>query len=30
MVDYLGAALVERGVNVEQFNLAVTDIGKLA
>jgi flavorubredoxin len=30
MVDYLVAALVERGVNVEQFNLAVTDIGKLA
>jgi len=30
MVDYLVAALVEKGVNVEQFNLAVTDIGKLA
>jgi flavorubredoxin len=30
MVDYLVAALVERGVTVEQFNLAVTDIGKLA
>lgn len=30
MVDYLVAALAERGVNVEQFNLAVTDIGKLA
>lgn len=30
MVDYLIGALVERGVRVEQFNLAVTDIGKLA
>jgi flavorubredoxin len=30
MVDYLLAALVDRGVNVEVFNLAVTDIGKLA
>ncbi len=30
MVDYLVAGLVERDVNVEQFNLAVTDIGKLA
>lgn len=30
MVDSLVAALVERGVRVEQFNLAVTDIGKLA
>ena len=30
MVDHLVAALVERGVRVEQFNLAVTDIGKLA
>lgn len=30
MVDYFIATLVERGVNVEQFNLAVTDIGKLA
>jgi flavorubredoxin len=30
MVDYLVAALVERGVNVEQFNLAVSDIGKVA
>ncbi len=30
MVDYFVAALVERGVKVEQFNLAVTDIGKLA
>jgi len=30
MVDYLVSALVEKGVGVEQFNLAVTDIGKLA
>jgi len=30
MVDYLVSALVERGVGVEQFDLAVTDIGKLA
>ncbi len=30
MVNYLVSALVDRGVNVEQFNLAVTDIGKLA
>jgi flavorubredoxin len=30
MVDHLVAALVERGVRVEPFNLAVTDIGKLA
>ena len=30
MVDYFLAALVENGVNVEQFNLTVTDIGKLA
>lgn len=30
MVEHLVAALVERGVKVEQFNLAVTDIGKLA
>ena len=30
MVDHLLKALVERGVGVEQFNLAVTDIGKLA
>lgn len=30
MVDYFVATLVERGVSVEQFNLAVTDIGKLA
>ncbi len=30
MVDYFVAALVENGVNVEQFNLTVTDIGKLA
>ena len=30
MVDYLVSALVDRGVNVEQFNLGVTDIGKLA
>ena len=30
MVGYLVSALVERGVSVEQFNLTVTDIGKLA
>lgn len=30
MVDYLVSALVERGVRVEQFDLTVTDIGKLA
>lgn len=30
MVDHFVAALVEKGVKVEQFNLAVTDIGKLA
>ena len=30
MVDYLVSALVERGVGVEQFNLTVVDIGKLA
>jgi flavorubredoxin len=30
MVDHLLNALVSRGVRVEQFNLAVTDIGKLA
>ena len=30
MVDFLVASLVEKGVSVEQFNLAVTDIGKLA
>lgn len=30
MVDRLVASLVEKGVRVEQFNLAVTDIGKLA
>ena len=30
MVAYLVSALVERGVRVEQFNLEVTDIGKLA
>ena len=30
MVDYLVSALVERGVHVKQFNLEVTDIGKLA
>ncbi|MBW2616957.1 MAG: FprA family A-type flavoprotein [Deltaproteobacteria bacterium] len=30
MVDYLVSALVERGVRVEQFNLTVVDIGKLA
>lgn len=30
MVEYLVGALTERGVTVHQFNLAVTDIGKLA
>jgi flavorubredoxin len=30
MVNYLVDALVEQGVTVEQFNLAATDIGKLA
>ena len=30
MVDHLTAALVARDVRVELFNLAVTDIGKLA
>jgi flavorubredoxin len=30
MVDHLASALNERGVAVELFNLAVTDIGKLA
>lgn len=30
MVDHLLNALVSRGVRVEQFNLSVTDIGKLA
>lgn len=30
MVDHLAAALSERDVRVELFNLAVTDIGKLA
>lgn len=30
MVDHLVVALVARGVRVEPFNLAVTDIGKLA
>lgn len=30
MVDHLAAALVERGVGVELFDLPVTDIGKLA
>ena len=30
MVDYLTAALVEKGVRVELFSLPVTDIGKLA
>jgi flavorubredoxin len=30
MVDHFVEALVERGVSVEQFNLVVTDIGKLA
>ncbi|VAX28916.1 Flavodoxin [hydrothermal vent metagenome] len=30
MVDFLVSSLVEKGVSVEQFNLTVTDIGKLA
>ena len=30
MVDHLVSALVDQGVRVELFNLAVTDIGKLA
>jgi len=30
MVEHLVSALVEKGVRVELFNLAVTDIGKLA
>jgi len=30
MVEYFVDALMERGVTVKQFNLAVTDIGKLA
>jgi flavorubredoxin len=30
MVDYFVIALVERGITVQQFNLANTDIGKLA
>ncbi len=30
MVEYLVSALAEHGVRVHQFNLAVTDIGKLA
>lgn len=30
MVEYFVAALSEKGINVELFNLAVTDIGKLA
>jgi flavorubredoxin len=30
MVEYLVAALAERGVGVQQFDLAQTDIGKLA
>jgi flavorubredoxin len=30
MVEYLVGALVDRGVAVRQFNLAATDIGKLA
>ena len=30
MVEYFVSALVERGVKVEQFNLAAADIGKLA
>lgn len=30
MVDFLVASLEEKGIKVEQFNLAVTDIGKLA
>ena len=30
MVEYFAGALVDRGVRVKQFNLAATDIGKLA
>jgi len=30
MVQYLTSALVEKGIKVHQFNLAVTDIGELA
>lgn len=30
MVDYLTESLSNKGVNVERFNLAVTDVGKLA
>ncbi len=30
MVDYFVSALVDRGVSVQQFDLTVTDIGKLA
>ena len=30
MVDFLVSSLTEKGVTVEQFNLTVTDIGKLA
>ena len=30
MVEYLGGALVQRGVTVKRFDLSVTDIGKLA
>ncbi|MBU8914334.1 MAG: FprA family A-type flavoprotein [Spirochaetales bacterium] len=30
MVDFFVSSLVEKGVSVEQFDLAVTDIGKLA
>jgi flavorubredoxin len=30
MVEYFVGALVDRGVSVQQFNLAATDIGKLA
>jgi len=30
MVDYLVSALATRGVNVEQFDISVADIGKLA
>ena len=30
MVDYLVAALADKGITVRQFDLAVTDIGKLA
>lgn len=30
IVDYLGDALIQRGVAVKRFDLAVTDLGKLA